>query len=272
MANENETKVESITKKKAWYENKLYVILWLIFFFPVGIYGVWKTGDWSKKTRWILTALPVILFFWIMIAGSMAPPVITVSGYKANQEVESQEYRVAGQVTPSASKLKINGVDVQVEVDGQFAYKVPLKDGQNEIIISATNAGKTVEFKEIINKTPAEVLAKRKAEADAKAKAEADKKAADEAVAAQAKAAAEAAKNQPKTSFGNGTFLVGKDIQAGTYRTAGGGTCYYERLSGLSGSFGEIITNQLASGQAVVTIAPTDAAFKSQGCGTWEKI
>lgn len=206
MANENEEKIESKTKKGNWYENKLYVILWLIFFFPVGIYGVWKTGDWSKRTRWILTALPIVLFLWIMVADSMAPPVITVSGYKANQEVEGQEYRVAGQVTPSVSKLKINGVDVQVEADGQFAYNVQLKDGQNEIIISATNAGKTVEFKEIIKKISAEEIAKREAETE-KAKAEAEAKIKAEA---QAKAEAEARANAPVVLSGVGQQATNK--------------------------------------------------------------
>lgn len=48
--------------------------------------------------------------------------------------------------------------------------------------------------------------------------------------------------------------------------------CYWERLSGFGGQLEDIIANGNPSGQAIVTIAPTDVAFKSQRCGTWEMI
>ncbi|NGP08428.1 hypothetical protein G6038_23710 [Rhodococcus sp. 14C212] len=75
-----------------------------------------------------------------------------------------------------------------------------------------------------------------------------------------------------KSTFGNGMHLVGRDINAGTYRTAGGSNCYWERLSGTSGEFDDIITNDNVSGASVVTISSSDVAFKSSGCGTWTKI
>lgn len=103
---------------------------------------------------------------------------------------------------------------------------------------------------------------------EVESKAAAEKAAQIAAAEAKKKAEEEAAK-QPKTSFGDGTYLVNKDIQAGTYRTAGGSYCYYERLSGLGGSLGEIIANEITKGPAVVSIASTDMAFKSKGCGTW---
>jgi len=70
--------------------------------------------------------------------------------------------------------------------------------------------------------------------------------------------------------FGDGTFRVGADIPPGTYRavnTSGG--CYWERLSGFSGNFGDVIANDFTDGPDVVTISPTDVGFSSQRCGTW---
>lgn len=183
MATNEEPKTEP-SQRKIWYENKLYVILWLIFFFPVGIYGVWKTSGWSKRTKWILTAVPFVLYFWMMISASMAPPTLTLNG-AIKTEAQGQKYRIAGQVNPSVSKVKVNDVEVKVESDGQFSYILQLKDGQNEIIISATNGGKTVEAKRTVNKLSAEEIAKRKADAEAKAKAEADKKVQEEAQKAE---------------------------------------------------------------------------------------
>lgn len=72
--------------------------------------------------------------------------------------------------------------------------------------------------------------------------------------------------------FGDGTYQVGKDIQAGTYRTrAGSSGCYYARLSGFGGKTTEIIANNITDAPAIVTIASTDKGFTSQNCGTWTK-
>ena len=52
-------------------------------------------------------------------------------------------------------------------------------------------------------------------------------------------------------------------------RAPGGETCYWERLSGLSGTIDDVIANDLPSGQAVVEIAGDDVAFNSTDCGEW---
>lgn len=76
----------------------------------------------------------------------------------------------------------------------------------------------------------------------------------------------------PATSFGDGTYLVGTEIAPGTYKTENkNGYCYYERLSGVSGGFNDIITNGSPKGPAIIEIPATDKAFKTSGCGTWVK-
>lgn len=72
--------------------------------------------------------------------------------------------------------------------------------------------------------------------------------------------------------YGDGTYLVGSDISPGIYRSQGGSLCYWERLSGLSGEFNDIIANGIEEGTAIVEIQESDAAFKSQGCGTWTPV
>lgn len=73
-----------------------------------------------------------------------------------------------------------------------------------------------------------------------------------------------------RRTFGDGTFMVGKDIQPGTYRTRSGTSgCYWSRLAGFSGGIGDILANDNADDNAIVTIAPTDKGFQSVGCGTW---
>ncbi len=81
--------------------------------------------------------------------------------------------------------------------------------------------------------------------------------------------------NGPRTSFGPGVWIVGVDIAPGLYRSAKGSGCYWERLSGFSGTFGDIIANDRLSyaAGAVVEIYPTDAGFNANGnCGQWSLI
>lgn len=76
-----------------------------------------------------------------------------------------------------------------------------------------------------------------------------------------------------QNSFGSGTYVVGTDIEPGTYRTDGGGSlCYWARLSGGGGGFGDIIANDNVDGPTTVVISPTDWGFENSRCGTWTKV
>jgi hypothetical protein len=76
------------------------------------------------------------------------------------------------------------------------------------------------------------------------------------------------------TIQGEGTFLVGVDIQPGTYRTsaADSGNCYYEVDRDLKGGLNSIITNDNTSGPTVVQIPATAKAFTDSGCNGWTRI
>lgn len=70
----------------------------------------------------------------------------------------------------------------------------------------------------------------------------------------------------------DGMNMVGTTVQPGTYSASKSG-CYWERLSGTSGSFSDIITNEYSpSGTTIVTLDPSDFAFKSQGCAPWTAV
>lgn len=74
----------------------------------------------------------------------------------------------------------------------------------------------------------------------------------------------------PTDPFGDGVWIVGVDIAPGTWRNDGtAGSCYWERTSGFGGDLEEIIANQFADTQQIVTIDPSDVGFTSSGCGSW---
>mgnify|MGYP001061986127 CR=1 FL=1 len=75
------------------------------------------------------------------------------------------------------------------------------------------------------------------------------------------------------SAIDDGTWVVGDDIQAGTYETSNeDGNCYWTRLSGFSGSFDDIVANDNPEGRAIVTIIESDKGFGSAGCGTWKRL
>lgn len=84
-----------------------------------------------------------------------------------------------------------------------------------------------------------------------------------------------AAPSGPASSFDEGSYEVGTDIQPGTYKTTGsnleGLPCYWARYSDTSGEFSGLITNELGNGPMVVTVKPSDAMVQTSGCNTWHK-
>ncbi|MGV0742977.1 hypothetical protein [Mycolicibacterium sp. XJ870] len=70
----------------------------------------------------------------------------------------------------------------------------------------------------------------------------------------------------------DGIFVVGTDIEPGTYASAGpveNGTCYWKRMADLHG--GDIVDNAFSKKPQTVLIDATDKAFKTSGCQTWQK-
>jgi hypothetical protein len=75
------------------------------------------------------------------------------------------------------------------------------------------------------------------------------------------------------SSFGPGDYIVGTDLEPGTYRDSGPGqSCYYARLSGFTHALSDVIANNNTTSPAIVTVAPSDRGFTSAGCGAWTRI
>ena len=72
--------------------------------------------------------------------------------------------------------------------------------------------------------------------------------------------------------FGDGMFLVGEDVAAGTYRSTGDGSCTWSRLSGFGGSVGEVIASAVGVGPQEVVLRGSDKGFASSGCGGWTRV
>jgi|TARA_B110000495_G_C22892742_1_gene520741 hypothetical protein len=72
-----------------------------------------------------------------------------------------------------------------------------------------------------------------------------------------------------RTSFDDGWWIVGVDIQPGVYRTSDD-VSYFARLSGFGNGFSEIIVNEASAyGSSIIEIQPADIGFQTKGGATW---
>lgn len=76
---------------------------------------------------------------------------------------------------------------------------------------------------------------------------------------------------KPKKMFGDGAWMVGRDIPAGRYTTIEevGGNCYWERHNTKAAGIDAIIANGNVTGGHPTVIVRTGEEFRSMGCGDW---
>jgi hypothetical protein len=67
----------------------------------------------------------------------------------------------------------------------------------------------------------------------------------------------------------DGVWIVGIDLEPGTYQAEGGPLCYWQRLSGFGGTPEEVIQQGTPDDPAVVDISETDQGFSSSRCREW---
>ena len=183
------------TKDKKWYQQGRWIIVFLIIFWPLGVYFMWRYAQWKTTVKVIVSALE-LLFFIIFVAGvaNLSPYVNLDDSYYSTPKTDESSYLVSG-TAPSNAIVKVNDIAALRSGDN-FKATVPLKEGDNQINVVATNGDKQTQKNFIIHRnTSAEIKARNDAAATAKKAADdaaKAKKAADDAAKAQADAAAKA--------------------------------------------------------------------------------
>lgn len=74
----------------------------------------------------------------------------------------------------------------------------------------------------------------------------------------------------PVSSFGDGIWVAGEQIAAGTYEAVPDTPCYWARNADAAGD--SIIANDNAAVYGAVVSIAAGEVFKSSGCGTWQAV
>lgn len=154
---------------KKWYQKTGWIIAWLILFFPVGLFLMWKYSDWKKAIKVIVTAL----FACFTIAAITSPTLenVSLSADTSKTYDIKQDIPIKATVSPSDYELSdtdfnISGGELKIS-DGKITFSAT-KGGAYEVWVEHDDIkSNTLKFK-IEDK---KAIAKKKAE-EAKKKAE----------------------------------------------------------------------------------------------------
>ena len=174
--------------KKRWYEKSGWIIFWLIAFFPLGLFLMWKYSRWNKMVKSIVS---LFIMFCIISNSFSHQDLDNISlsadtGY--NYNIYS-EVLIEVKTAPYDCAIPENAFSVsggEVKISGDSVLFVAQKPGVYEVFaeyegVKSNTLVINYEDKEAIEQAEAEMKAKEeqriKAETEAKVKAEAEAKA-----------------------------------------------------------------------------------------------
>jgi hypothetical protein len=118
--------MENQTIKHKWYQSTIGAVIFLILFFPVGLYLMWKYTNWNSKAKWVVTG-----FFGLIVLVS----VVSGNGSSKNQTSTANTQTPGSTNTPSPTQVKqldlkvTNLIVKRINMDG-CRYFFALKDNE----------------------------------------------------------------------------------------------------------------------------------------------
>ena len=164
------------------------VILSLLFFFPLGLFLLWRYSRWSSRTKTIITSIGTICFLLFCVGVYNSPPTVAIDNIKTDDTIKTDgdTYPIEGHVsTFHTVRLVINNKSVYIDSAGDYAYAIPLHEGDNAITVTATSEKGSDSETFMVHRTTKAEFAERKRIADEKKAAEARKAAEEATVLAQ---------------------------------------------------------------------------------------
>ena len=179
------------SRHKRWYQKTIWIILWLILFFPVGIFLMWRYANWKKPVKIVISAV----FALFIYSGFTAPKLESINiqadtetVYDINEQIQIEQVVQPDNQTITSTAYQTTGGKVKSSDNKIFFTNN--EPGTYEVYAEASGIkSNTLTFK-IEDKTAIlkEKAKKEAAAAKKKAKEEAAKKAEEERLAAEAAA------------------------------------------------------------------------------------
>jgi hypothetical protein len=143
-------------KRRRWYEEPWVTVAALIFFFPLGLFLMWRFVDWTPKVKWIVTGAVAAFFVGFTVLGALTDeepeePKTASSAPEEPTDVDSTEAAESSDTPPpedtatpdaSGTYSQLRITDVSVDGDNVvIAGTTDLPDGAT-VIVSFDVAGR----------------------------------------------------------------------------------------------------------------------------------
>ena len=127
--------------KKAWYQHNIAIILLLTFFFPIGIYLMWRSSDWHKWAKILVTS-----FFALFILS-----VINSPNSSNNSGADSTKQTAQPSSAPNTQEIQPSIEQEQSSNDFSLYAQsmvqiMPIIDNGNQSIIKTGEYGQDLEI------------------------------------------------------------------------------------------------------------------------------
>lgn len=166
------------------------IYIWYLSIPAILIWYIWKKTKWSKKKKYIGTALSFALFCLLvgLYANITRTPHVTITEPIDGFTIQASETNIKGTVDPKDAVVNIKGTIVNTN-DGKFNYLAKLTEEKNIFTIKISNKNGESQQQITINRTftaeeiiereriKAEEEARRQAAIEAQKKAEEERKA-----------------------------------------------------------------------------------------------
>lgn len=276
----------SEAEPQKWYQKTFGIILLLIFFFPIGLYLMWRYGKWNKTVKIVVTAALVIIGI-----GSLFTPKVKVDSIALSIPDVQEEYDINTDIpvdiviTPedaTSKDLEYFTSDESVTFENS-EIETGSEEGSYEVYVQADGVQSnviTINVVDIAAREKAEKEAEEKRlaeeqaakEAEEKAKKEAEEKAAAEAEAqrlAEEKAAKEQAEKEAvakaSTSTSVAAVAAGSESQSSSSSSGSSG-------SGDGGNFNTYDNAQQQDTSASYVLNTSTMKFHRPSCSSVKKI
>lgn len=128
-------------KKNKWYHKTGGIILWIILFYPVGLYLMWRYSSWSKKWKLGITGI-----YALLTMGMFNLPEQEVG----NPNIQTSKPNVVSSPKPTSTPKSVEKMQIIVtsqivkKVDGKYRYFFDIrnkdtKDFEGSVSITVYN-------------------------------------------------------------------------------------------------------------------------------------
>lgn len=138
----------TVAQKTPWYDKKIWVIVWCILFFPVGLYGLWKSSTIGIIWKVLVSIVLAVAIFGRGTGNNTTNTSTDSNNNVANVQVEEPKQSEPVQEKPKAIgmnqvlqtdyfEVTVNGMEVSTTI-GTGVFEQQAGDGNKYLILDVT--------------------------------------------------------------------------------------------------------------------------------------